>query len=60
MASSLTLTADAPFSDLAEKQMDALLTAYSHGYYRLPRKTDVKTILSRLLFLIFNYLEKHP
>jgi len=47
IASSLTLTADALFSDLTEKQMDALLTAYSHGYYRLPRKTDVKTIARR-------------
>ena len=47
IASSLTLTADALFSDLTEKQMDALLTAYSHGYYKLPRKTDVKTIASR-------------
>jgi len=37
IASSLTLTADALFSDLT----------YSHGYYRLPRKTDVKTIASR-------------
>ena len=47
IASSLTLTADALFSDLTEKQMDALLTAYSHGYYKLPRKNDVKTIASR-------------
>lgn len=47
IASSLTLTADALFSDLTEKQMDALLTAYSHGYYKLPRKTDVKTIALR-------------
>ena len=32
IASSLTLTADALFSDLTEKQMDALLIAYSSGY----------------------------
>lgn len=44
IASSLTLTADALFSDLTEKQMDALLTAYSNGYYSLPRKTNVKDI----------------
>ena len=44
IASSLTLTADALFSDLTEKQMDALLTAYMLGYYKLPRKADVKTI----------------
>lgn len=44
IASSLTLTADALFSDLTGKQMDALLTAYSNGYYNLPRKTNVKDI----------------
>lgn len=47
IASSLALTADALFSDLTEKQMDALMTAYSHGYYRLPRKADVQTIASQ-------------
>jgi predicted DNA binding protein len=47
IASSLTLTADALFSDLTDKQMDALLTAYSYGYYRLPRRTDVQTIANR-------------
>lgn len=47
IASSLTLTADALFSHLTEKQMDAVLTAYKHGYYRLPRKTDVQTIASK-------------
>jgi predicted DNA binding protein len=46
IASSLTLTADALFSDLTAKQIDALLTAYSYGYYHLPRKADVKTIAS--------------
>jgi hypothetical protein len=44
IASSLTLTADALFSDLTQKQIDALLTAYRNGYYRLPRKADVKEI----------------
>ncbi|HUW47475.1 MAG TPA: helix-turn-helix domain-containing protein [Patescibacteria group bacterium] len=44
IASSLTLTADALFSDLTEKQMDALLTAYSNGYYSLPRKANVQDI----------------
>jgi len=47
VASSLTLTADALFSDLTEKQMGALLTAYRHGYYRLPRETDVQTIANK-------------
>jgi len=42
IASSLTLTADALFSDLTEKQMDALLTAYSNGYYNLPGKTNAR------------------
>jgi predicted DNA binding protein len=46
IASSLTLTADALFSDLTAKQVDALLTAYNYGYYQLPRKADVKTIAS--------------
>ncbi|MCW3977416.1 MAG: helix-turn-helix domain-containing protein [Candidatus Bathyarchaeota archaeon] len=44
IASSLTLTADALFSELTEKQIDALLTAYRHGYYNLPRDADVQTI----------------
>jgi hypothetical protein len=44
IASSLTLTADALFSDLTGKQIDALLTAYRNGYYQLPRKADVKRI----------------
>ncbi len=47
IASSLTLTADALFSNLTEKQTDALLTAYNYGYYRLPRKTDVQTIANK-------------
>jgi len=47
IASSLTLTADALFSDLTEKQMDALLTAYNNGYYRLPRQADVEAIASK-------------
>jgi predicted DNA binding protein len=47
IASSLTLTADALFSDLTEKQMDALLTAYSNGYYNLPRKANVQVIARR-------------
>jgi len=47
IASSLSLTADALFSDLTDRQMDALLTAYSHGYYMLPRKSDVQTIAGK-------------
>ena len=47
IASSLTLTADALFSDLTERQIDAMLTAYRHGYYNLPRDADVQTIAAK-------------
>ena len=47
IAGSLTLTADALFANLTEKQMEALLTAYGCGYYSLPRKADVQTIASK-------------
>jgi len=42
--SSMTFTADTLFSDLTERQVDALLTAYRHGYYKLPRDSDIQTI----------------
>lgn len=44
IASSLTLTADALFSDLTEKQREAMLTAHRHGYYSFPRRAAVQTI----------------
>ena len=47
IASSLTLTADALFSGLTERQMTAILTAYRHGYYNLPRDADVQTIATK-------------
>ena len=47
IASSLTLTTDALFSGITEKQMDALLTAYAQGYFRYPRGADLQTIASR-------------
>jgi len=47
IASCLTLTADALFSDLTEKQIDAMLTAYRHGYYSLPRDADVQAIATK-------------
>jgi hypothetical protein len=47
IASSLTLTADALFSDLTEKQIGAMLTAYRHGYYNLPRDADIQTISAK-------------
>jgi predicted DNA binding protein len=48
IASSLTLTADTLFSDLTEKQTDALLTAYRNGYYQLPRKANVQEIAFKM------------
>jgi predicted DNA binding protein len=47
IASSLTLTADALFSDLTEKQIDAMMTAFRHGYYNLPRNADIQTIAKK-------------
>jgi len=47
IAGSLTLTADALFSDLTEKQMDALLDAHNNGYYRLPRKFPLTIIAKK-------------
>ena len=47
IASSLTLTADALFSGLTERQMAALITAHRHGYYNLPRDSDVQTIAAK-------------
>lgn len=47
IASSLTLSADHLFSRLTEKQIDAMLTAYQHGYYNLPRDSDVQTIAAK-------------
>jgi len=47
ISSSLTLTADSLFSNLTQKQIDALVSAYSNGYFLLPRKADVKEIAFR-------------
>jgi predicted DNA binding protein len=38
------LEADAIFSTLTGKQMDALMRAYTHGYYQLPRAADIQEI----------------
>jgi len=43
----MLLHADTLFSDITEKQMNALLTAYRHGYYNLPRRTDIRTIAKK-------------
>jgi predicted DNA binding protein len=48
LASSLTLTADSLFSNLTEKQIEALLTAHRHGYYTFPRKADAQTIAAKV------------
>ena len=47
IASLTPLTRSTLFSLLTPKQIAALLTAHKSGYYRLPRKTDVKTIASK-------------
>lgn len=47
IASSLTISADALFSGLTERQMEAILTAYRHGYYNLPRNADVQAIAAK-------------
>ncbi len=58
IASSLTLTADALFSDLTDKQIDALLTAYTNGYYQIPRGADVRTI-SRKADVVRTTFQEH-
>jgi predicted DNA binding protein len=47
VSSSLTMSADAVLSGLTEKQMEAVLTAHRHGYYNLPRLSDVQTIAAK-------------
>lgn len=47
IASSLTLTSDALFSGLTDKQLNALETAYAQGYFRYPRGSDLQTIASK-------------
>ncbi len=47
VSSSLTMSADALFSGLTEKQMEAVLAAHRYGYYNLPRAADVKAIAAR-------------
>ncbi|UCE11515.1 MAG: helix-turn-helix domain-containing protein [Candidatus Thorarchaeota archaeon] len=42
--SQMTVTLDSLFSDLTEKQTDAILSAYSRGYYRFPRDSSLESI----------------
>jgi hypothetical protein len=41
------MSADALFSGLTEKQMEAILAAHRNGYYNLPRAADVKAIAAK-------------
>jgi len=47
IASSLTITTDTLLSGLTERQVNAMLTAHKHGYYKLPRVTDLQTISNK-------------
>jgi len=46
-ADSSILTADALFSDLTNKQIDAILRAHKHGYYKMPREAGVLSIAAK-------------
>ncbi|MFW9795252.1 MAG: helix-turn-helix domain-containing protein [Candidatus Thorarchaeota archaeon] len=46
--SQMTVTTETLFADLTEKQTNAVLNAYAHGYYKIPRDADVQTIADRL------------
>lgn len=41
------LATDALFSKLTWKQMEAVLKAHDHGYYKIPRMADVKDIANK-------------
>jgi predicted DNA binding protein len=43
-AGSMTVRTESLFQGLTDLQTDAVLTAHSHGYYRIPRAADVKAI----------------
>lgn len=47
IASSLTITTDTLLSGLTERQVNAMLTAHRHGYYKLPRVTDLQAIAKK-------------
>lgn len=41
------LTTDDLFSDLTSRQLNAILTAYKHGYFKVPRVDDIKAIADK-------------
>lgn len=47
IGTSASLTANAIFSGITEKQMNALVTAFCHGYYERPSRTNVQTIAAK-------------
>lgn len=47
-AGSMTVRTEVLFEELTDLQTDAVLTAHSHGYYRIPRSAGVKTIADSL------------
>ncbi len=47
LSSTLILNIDSIFSNLTKNQLDALLTAYRHGYFVFPRKMNLQTIASK-------------
>jgi predicted DNA binding protein len=47
MVSDSLVTMNSLVSDLTEKQVDAIVTAYNNGYYQTPRRVNVQTIADR-------------
>ena len=47
LAALMTLPAESLLSGLTKKQVDALVSAYSGGYYRFPRRVDLKGLARR-------------
>ncbi len=45
---SMTIRTESLFESLTDLQTDAVLTAHSQGYYRIPRAADVKTISNNI------------
>jgi predicted DNA binding protein len=47
VANSLTVSTDSLFSELTQRQKDALLVAFKAGYYKSPRKVNVASIAAK-------------